>query len=120
VGPTVFEDHTTAAQVITGGVRVASVTVPAGRYIVSGKTWAEDKGFNRNFVQCGLDGPPFEAVNENSRATLPPSGFETLMVQATIDVSTATTIELFCNPSAAAEVEFTVLTATSIGSINAQ
>jgi hypothetical protein len=114
---TVYEDHVVELQSIAGGVYVASITVPAGRYLVSAKTSAEDASGIRNFVQCGLDGAPFEPVNEAARATLPPNGASTVTVLATIDVAVETQIRLFCNPSFAANARFAVLTATSVGTV---
>jgi hypothetical protein len=113
----VYEDHVVEPQSIMGGVDVASITIPPGRYLVSAKTSAEDASGIRNFVQCGLDGAPFEPVNEAARATLPPNGFATLTVLATIDVAEETQIQLFCNPTFAASARFAVLTATSVGSV---
>ncbi len=119
-GGAVYEDHTVAAQTITGGATVASITVPAGRYVVTAKTAIEDLSGSANFVQCGLVGDPFNTVNEGAQTTVPANGFDSQTVHAAVEIAISDTFELFCNPTSSAEAAFTVLTATSVSSRDAQ
>lgn len=117
-GGTVYEDHTTTAQVVSGGgAVVATVTLPAGRYEVTGKTWVEDGSSAANFAQCGLTGL---GVNENARSTIAASGFETLTVLGVVDLATETDVDLFCTSNSTATANLTVLHATTVSAINSQ
>jgi hypothetical protein len=117
-GGTIYEDHTTTAQTVSGGgATVASLSLPAGRYQVIGKTWVEDKSAEANFVQCGLTGL---VTNDNGRATLVAGGFSTVTSTGVTNLTSSGTVTLFCNASASAEASFTVLTATTVSAINAQ
>lgn len=119
-GGAAFEDHAVAAQTVTGGLDVASVDVPAGRYTVTAKASVRDLSGSANFVQCGLTGDPFNTTNEGAQASIPANGYATVTLHAAVEVGTTDTFDLFCNPSAAAEAAFTVLTAISISSVDAQ
>lgn len=116
-GGTVHEDHTTTAQAVGGGATVASLTLPAGRYEVTAKTWVEDGSTAANFVQCGLTGLP---VNENARSTIAASGSESLVVLGVVELEVEDDVELFCNADASATANLTVLQATTVSAIVAQ
>jgi hypothetical protein len=112
-GGRTYENRANAAQTITGGLNIASVTVPAGKYAVAGKVNAHDLSGVVNFVQCG-----FSTISENGRSTLIAGGWATTQAQATATFAVSTTVALFCNPSAAAEVTMATLVATEVSAIN--
>lgn len=113
-GPTAYVDNTVADQALNA--TVASLTVPAGQYQIQFKARVENNTASPNFNQCGLTTSP----TENSRVTLPASGWETVNLLQVTELTESTQIEVFCSADASADVSLAVLTATSLSAINAQ
>ena len=113
-GGTAYSDYTAGAQTITGGLVVASVTLPPGDYVIQAKTNLHNLAAGVNFVQCGLT-----VGGENGRTTLAggTANWEVMQSQIAVNLASATTVDWFCNPNLAAEVTASSLVATTVSDI---
>lgn len=127
-GDQLFNTKLAASQPLSTSIAtatVASLTVPAGSYLILGKTWLQNGDATSNsggcFLSPGAGTLPFDSTN----TTLPGSQSDALSLQSAQTFSQPTTITLGCievqaGAPSGISASNTVLSALSVGTITQQ
>ena len=94
--------------------------VPAGRYVVAGKALIANKAGSAAVSQCDLStsaGADILHTRDLAGATVPAGGFATMSVQAVLDLSEQTQLDLVCG-GGGNEPSNVKLVATTVDAVN--
>lgn len=116
-GGTVYIDLNAGANQVNGTETVASITVPAGKYLVQAKAWVDQTVGSESFVLCALSDL---GVFDGTRLNASTVNFAAVVAQETAEDDVEFTIDYVCVSDARVDVYKASLVATSVTAINIQ
>lgn len=115
-GGTVYQDENEGPNTVNSFETVATVTVPAGSYQITGKAWIDTSVGSEGFSQCGFTGL---GVDDRTRLSAS-SDYLPVIAQEAETFTTPTTIDFYCTTDGQVDVYNAVLLATTVSAVNNQ
>lgn len=116
-GGTVYIDLNAGPNQVNGTETVASITVPAGKYLVQAKAWVDQTVGSESFVLCALSDL---GVFDGTRLNASTVNYAAVVAQEVAEDDVEFTIEYECVSDARVDVYKVSLVATTVTDINIQ